>query len=992
MNMIRSFFTKNWMHLAALGLCVIITISYFSLQLKGYGLKQHDIEQHKGGSHEIVDYRERTGKETLWTNSMFGGMPTMQISLLYEGNFINTAVVDFVKTFPPPAGVVLLYLFGFYIFALCLRINPWIGLFGAIAFAFATYNIIIIQAGHNSKALAEAFMAPVVGSFIMAYRHNLKWGIVLSALFMTIQLSMNHLQVSYYLLILLFGLGLVLFFEAGFVQKKMKTALLASVGIITAYLLAGAINYGNITLTNDYAKYSIRGGNDVKLKPDGTSDAQNATTGLDKDYVTEYSNGINESFTLISPYVKGSAPGAIGNTHFSEKLDEMDFPINEINDLKTGAASYWGDQPIVSGPSYLGIVLVFMALLALVLFPNPMNIMLFLVSLLALALSWGKNFMGLTDFFLDYIPGYNKFRAPTIIIVVVQLCMAMMAVFFLDKLVRERETLVKYKKKFLIASAAFLVILIGINVAGIDDSYLSANEKQQLDGYAVNVRKQILGMDPAQLMQQYQLDVTNEAQLQSFIDQQVIPVQKRFENLTVLREEIFKDSMKRSILFLLVAIGILALFFYSKARKEYILIPLILIMSIDLIAVDRNYLGSQEEGNGYRYWDLASNTLYPISATTADLQIMDIETSLDPKLKEKVDLAAKSGMDKATELGFTDLARTRVIDAYRFSALNKNTNYRVFDMNGPFNSAHASYFHKSLGGYHGAKLRNIQNVFEYHLAKSNNKVFNILNVKYFFKDGQAEPNLDAMGIGWFVKEIETYDTADDEIKALGNRFDMKNIGQGTLLVNGVPKTKAAAYGSESLSYVLNGDTLNVPLSNELKKDFEVYYVLDANGKDMLVPKMTLDNDTARSFLKLVEYHVSNEFAPLQEAIMLKEQAAGLKAKKFSGEGKITMTNYEPNEIAYSVEAKGNQFAVFSEIYYQEGWKATIDGKEVPIKKADYLLRGLEIPSGKHKVVFSFDLPKYHSSGKIALLGSLLIVLSIVALLYVDFRKKKVSEV
>lgn len=991
MDNIRSFFSKNWMHLVALSLCVIITISYFSLQLKGYGLKQHDIEQHKGSSHEIADYRERTGEETLWTNSMFGGMPTMQISLLYEGNYINQAVIGFVKSFPPPAGVVLLYLFGFYIFALCLKINPWVGLFGAIAFAFATYNIIIIQAGHNSKALAEAFMAPVVGSFIMAYRHNLRWGIVLSALFMTIQLSMNHLQVSYYLVMLLLGIGAVLFIEAAFIKKKLKSALLTSGGILVAYLIAMAINYGNISLTNDYAKYSIRGGNDVTLKPDGTSDKENATTGLDKDYITEYSNGISESFTLISPYVKGSAPGAIANTHFNEKLEEMDFPTGEINELKTSAPSYWGDQTIVSGPAYIGIVLVFIALLAVVIFPTPLNFMLLFMSLLALALSWGKNFMGLTDFFLDNIPGYNKFRAPTIIIVLVQLCTAMMAVMFLDKLIREREKIVEKKKKFLIASGAFLVVLIGISVAGIDDSYLSANEREQIGSYSANVRKQILSMDPAQFMTQYQVDVTNEAQLQSFVDQQVQSVQKRYENLSVFRETLFKDSMKRSILFLVVAIGIMSLFFYSKTRKEYIMLPLILLMAIDLIGVDRNYLGTQEEGDGYRYWDLSANTLYPISATSADMQVMEIETSVDPKLKSKIETAAKEGMQKADELGFTDLARTRVIDAHRFAALNKNTNYRVFDMGGGFNSARSSYFHKSLGGYHGAKLRNIQNVFEYHLVKSNNKIFNMLNVKYIIDGETAKPNLSAMGNAWLVKEIETYATPNDEIKALGNRFDVKNVGQGSLLVNGVTKTSAEIYGSELLQYVLNTDTLTVPLSNDLKKDFEVYYVLDKNGKDQLVPKMTLDLDTAQSFLKMVEYHVSNEFDPINKVVMLKEQAAGLKSRTFTGTGNIKMTAYEPNEISYQADVKGNQLAVFSEIYYPEGWKASIDGKEVPIKKVNYLLRGLEIPSGKHKIVFSFDLPKYHTSGQVAMAGSLLIIFSIIALAYVDFRRKKKDE-
>ncbi len=289
-----NFFQKNWVHFAIIAIFFVITYFYFSPQFDGYGLKQHDIEMHKGMSREVVDYRERTGNETLWTNSMFGGMPTMQISLLYDGNYIGQAVTKFVDSFPPPAGVVFLYMLCFYIFALCLRLNPWVGLLGAIAFGFSSYDIIIIQAGHNSKALAVAFMAPVVGAFIMAYQRNMKWGILLSALFMTIEISMNHLQVTYYLGILMFGIGAVMLIDA-FRKNNFKSFFITSGGIVAAYLLALVINYGNISLTNDYAKHSIRGGNDITLNPDGTSNKVNSTTGLDKDYVTQWSYGIGES-------------------------------------------------------------------------------------------------------------------------------------------------------------------------------------------------------------------------------------------------------------------------------------------------------------------------------------------------------------------------------------------------------------------------------------------------------------------------------------------------------------------------------------------------------------------------------------------------------------------------------------------------------------------------------------------------------------------------
>lgn len=1000
--MFQTFFKKNWAHFAVLGICMIVTMIYFSLQLDGYGLKQHDILQHKGSSHEIADYRERTGQETLWTNSMFGGMPSMQISLLYEGNYINQAVVGFVKTFPPPAGVVFLYMLGFYIFAMCLRINPWIGLFGALAFGFMTYNIIILQAGHNSKALATAFMAPVVGSFIMAYRRNMRWGIVLSALFMTVQLSMNHLQVSYYMLILLAVIGLVLFIEQAFVKKQIKTALLTSAGIIVAYLLAGAINYGNIGLTNSYAKHSIRGANDLTLKPDGTSNQANSTTGLNRDYVTEYSNGIDESFTLISPYVKGSAPGAIANTPFAETVDEMDLTADERENLLTRNASYWGDQTIVSGPAYMGIVVVVIAILAVVLIPSPLNVGILLVSLLALALSWGKNFMGLTDFFLDYIPGYNKFRAPTIIVVVIQLCLVILAALFLDKLRREREKFELKKKKFLITSGVIVVVLIGISAIGLGDGYLSERDREQyseaqLEATRANIRGQLQAADPAMVQQQLGVNMQNEAQVSAFIEQEVSKASAGKQNLIDFRSKLFSDSMMRSIFLAILTLGAIALFFYTKVPTVYVVVGLTVLVAADLIGVDRNFLGNQDDGkDGYKYWEQSTNTLYPIPARNADLEILEMEVSANPALKKAIDEAERLGAEKAKEMEFDQAAdERRVSDAYRFAALNRLTNYRVFDYTGGFSSAEASYFHKSLGGYHGAKLRNIQNVYEYHITQSNSKVMDMLNVKYLIKNTErgliAEPNINALGNAWLVKSLKTLPTADDEIRALGNKYELDNIGVGQLVARGEVKKQVTAYGSEPVRYVLQGDTIDVPLSSGLNKGFEVCFVMDINGKTSLVPKFTVEADTANSFLKLVSYRVTEEFNPRNEAVILKDFAKGLKKQSFTGEGSIKMTKYEPNAITYEAKVNGDQFAVFSEIYYPEGWVAKIDGKVSDIRKVDYLLRGLEIPDGKHKIEFTFDLPAYKSAGILSAMGSIFLLLVIAVFAYMDFKKKKTGD-
>jgi hypothetical protein len=988
MNM-NTFFKTNWKHFVAVFVMIIVTMIYFKLQFEGYGLKQHDIEQYGGAAHEITDYRERTGEETLWTNSMFGGMPSVQISLLYQGNYIKELVVGYNRILNAPAGIVLLYMLGFYILMLCLRINPWVGLLGAIAFGFSSYDIIIIQAGHNTKAMAVAFMAPVVGAFIMAYQRNLRWGIVLSAIFMVFELSMNHLQVTYYLGILLLFLGLVLLIDA--IRKKTyKTFALATGGILVAYFLAFLVNFGNIYLTNEYAKHTIRGGNDVTITPSGVSNAENSTTGLDKDYITQWSYGVGESFTLLSPYVKGGGSVALGDSPFAADVENMDLSGEDMKGVMN-LPVYWGDQPMTSGPVYISVIVIFLALLGLVFLKNPVKWALFAVTILTLMLSWGKNFMGLTDFFLDHIPGYNKFRAVTIILVMVELCVPILGVLFLDLLIKEREELKPKKKLFLITSGAFFVFLILLKVVGLGDNYQSSGDKAQLDNVASSIRQQIAGMDPAQLMAQYKLDVTNSQQLDQFVEQQVVPYQKSFEAMKTVRASIFESSMNRSIIFMLLAFGLLAVLFYTAFSSELILIGLVVLVALDLIPVANNYLGSQEQGNGYKYWVEQGNTLYATQASPADYSILSAELAANKSLVAKISEAEKEANQKALDLDLTGQAKRNIVDAYKFAALNRNTNYRVFDLAGGFNSATSSYFHKALGGYHGAKLRSIQNLFDFQLASSNYKVYDMLNVKYFIQNGTAQPNPNALGNAWFVKSVKQYGTPNDEIRALGSIYQLDNMSQGALLVNGKVVKSANVFTSDKLQYVLQNDTMNVPMSAGITEGMEVMFVMDINGKTNLVPMQTLTLDTARSFLKLVKIKNKEEFSPRDEAVILKSEFSKIGKSKFTGEGTVMMTSYAPNKITYASNSTSDQFAVFSEVYYADGWKATIDGKEVEIAKVDYLLRGLKLPKGKHTIVFTFDLPAYHTAGTLAATSSIIIILGLVGLIVMDRKKKNKKE-
>ena len=985
----KNFFSKNWIHFAIIAFFFVITYAYFSPQFDGYGLKQHDIEQFSGMAHETQLFREKTGNEPLWTNSMFGGMPTSQISVLYPGNIFQKTLGEFVDFVGGPAAMVFLHLIGFYILALCLSLNPIVGVIGAIAVAFSSYEIIILQAGHNSKAISVALIAPTVGAFLMAYRRNWKWGAILSALFMSYQLASNHLQVTYYMAILLGALGL---YEFGMAikSKAFKQFFITTSCLVGAYLVAFIINYGNISITNDYSKHTIRAANDITINPDGTKSTVQST-GLDKDYITNWSYGIGESFTLLSPYVKGSSTVALADSPFADITEKTDLTGEEVKAAES-MPIYWGDQPMTSGPAFIGIVVIFLSILGLIYLKDRSKWVLLGVSILCLMLSWGKNYMGLTNFFIDHIPGYNKFRTVTIILVIVEFCLPLIGVLFLDQLFKERETIKLNKKPFLIASGSLFVFLLALKVVGLGDNYTSGSDRDQLDRYRSGIESQISGMDPAILASQYKLDVNNKEQVTQFVDAQMESVNKGFDSIKVVRKEIFNSSLNSSILILLFAIGLIALLFYTSTSTIYVYIGLAILTMIELIPVDQNYLSSESNDSGtYKYWTERSKILYPVSAEQADEQILQIETTESKAVNAIVAKGEKEGNAKANELEYTGDDKTRVINSYKFAALNNATNYRVFDFSGGFGSARTSYFHKSLGGYHGAKLRNIQNLYDFHLSRSNNKVYDMMNVKYFIQEGQLRPNETALGNAWLVKSVKTVATPNDEILALGSKFKVANSGKGQLLVNGEVVSQAQVFGNEKIQY-LNGspDTLTVSLPNGLAKGMKALFVMDATGKTNLIPAETQQLDTANSFTQLSTIEIVSDFNPSLEAIMLKTEADKLSTLKYSGEGSVKMTAYAPNKLNYTATVNSKQLIIFSEVYYADGWKAFVDGKEVEIRKVDYLLRGIEVKKGTHKIEFTFDIPKYHTSNTYSLLGSGIVLLLVVGGFWMD-RKKKSSE-
>jgi hypothetical protein len=975
-------------------LFLVVTFVYFQPQFTGYRLDQHDIEQFKGMSNEVVHYRDVEGGEPLWTNSMFGGMPTYQISTKYEGNLLSKVTRILRFGMGSPAGIFIFYLLGFYIMLLCLRVNPRVAIFGALIFAFSSYFIIILQAGHNSKAAAIGLMGPVIGAFYMAYRYNLKWGILLSALFMGLQLTSNHFQITYYLGIVLVGFGIAEFVRA-FKYARWKRFLTATLGILVAYFFALGINYGNISLTNDYAKHTIRGGNDITINPNGTTNEGESTSGLDKDYITQWSYGVGESMTLLSPNIKGGSSSAIQNSQFAEKLRDPEMRRNAS--LIGQNNIYWGAQPFVSGPVYLGIIVFFLALLGMIYLKGPLKWTLAGVTILVLMLSWGKNFMGLTDFFLDYIPGYNKFRAVTIILSVVELIIPLLGVLFLNKLFKKREEIKTNIKPLFIASGGLLGIMILLTFTGLGNGYLSPDEKDMaynpenyIESRKVEFRQQIQQEDP-RVLQQNGIDINNKAQIESVIERQVpsvAQINQQFDALVDFRKSIYQSSMWRSILFLLLGIGLILIYLYTTVKKELILIGLALFAVGDLISVDLNYLNNKKQKNNrnYVHWIEDADFDYPLSPTQADKQILEAETTNNPELKKKIDNV------KVENGGRRVKVNSNALWSKKFQTLNMNTNYRVYEARAGFSSSRPSYFHKALNGYHGAKLRRIQNVKDFHIDKGNMDVFNMLNVKYFINQGGAQTNPNSLGNGWFVKTLNVQPNPNMELLALGDLFLIENLNSSLeLRVNGEKVTKDTITGYEEVVLLNNTDTIFSGVSQITRSKLNSVFVSDIKGKMSWIPAKELEKDTLDSFNKIVEIKQVYEFNPKEEAIISKEVSKKVSSLQYSGLGKVEFVSYLPNEMKYNLKSNEKQFLVLSEVYYPDGWNAYLDGEKVGIHRVNYLLRGIEVPAGEHEIVMKFEVPKFDTANNIAFGGSLLIILLILGFFVKDFILQRPNE-
>jgi len=808
--------TKLVPHLLALVGFVICSLIYFYPILQGKQISQSDIVQYTGMAKEQNDFRATTGEEPYWTNSAFGGMPTYQLGAKYPNNYIKS-LDSALRFLPRPADYLFLYFLGFYILLIVLKVDPLKAFFGALAFGFSTYLIIILGVGHNAKAHAIAYMPLVVAGVLLVFQKRFVAGGLLTMVAAALEIQANHFQMTYYLLILLLAISVYYGFK--YIKAKDFRAIGIAFGIfILAGILAVGANATNLLATAEYTEFSTRGKNELTLGPDGEKVTDKS--GMSYDYITEYSYGIAESLNLIAPRLFGG-----GN---SEKLGKgsnlYEYALSlgaseaEAEEFSAEAPTYWGDQPIVAAPAYIGAVVFFLFILALFAEKRKIKYAFLAAAIISLFLSWGKNFPGLTNFFIDNIPLYNKFRAVSSIQVILELCVPVLAVMGLYSFFKleneERRKGLLYASGISIGLVLFLFGFKGLfDFAGGNDGYYSQAYGEIGPGFVEALQKDRADMYTA-------------------------------------------DLMRSGFLILLVA-GILWLYIKEKLSQTVAIIAIGSIMVLDLVVVDKKYVNASD-------FVSAREVQMPFQATPADLEILKDE----------------------------------------------DLHYRVFEPQSGMSGARASYFHKAIGGYSAVKPQRVQQLYDYQIAKNNIQVLNMLNVKYVLQtteEGQPIPlqNPDANGNAWFVEKIIRVESADEEMKAL--------------------------------------DSLKT--------------------KDELVINL-------------------KEFGTIFKG------TATLHELKRDSLAKIDLIEYKPNHLIYKSTNSNDGVAVFSEIYYPKGWKVTIDGKEAEMFRANYVLRALQIPAGKHTIEFKFEPEVVKKGSSIALFSSIGMVVLLLGGIYFEVKKSK----
>lgn len=837
----QSFFKRNTQNIWIILAFLLISLMYCLPQLQGKKLSVHDTISWESMAHETLSYNEATGKQALWSNSMFGGMPVYTYAMEGVKNFIVPVQINLEKILSIPAAFFFYAMLCFFILCNSLKIDKWLGAIGAIAYAFASYNAVIISAGHNTKMFSIGFLPCVLAGFIMIFNGRRLIGAAILAFFFTLMLSWAHYQMIYYTGILLLFAGISIAIQE--IKKgNYKNLVISGLVAVGAMLLSFGPSLPSVLTTAEYTKYTMRGGaSELKQLKGG---AEKKSGGLDREYAYRWSNDIGETFCLLIPQLYGGSSGQnIGtDSKYYETLTSIGVPEASAEQMAEQAPTYWGTQPFLSGPVFFGAIVCFLFVLGMMVIESPNKWWIFSLSLIAILMSLGKNLPALNNFLFDHLPLYNKFRVPSMILVLPQLLFPFLGIWALNDILKDgvnKEALwKKIKMATIITAGLCLLIAIGSNFLF---DFKSAGD--------------------AQLAEQFTKSANNNAE----IGQKIVKAIMEDRASMAMRSGFYSA-------FLIVAVaGLLWAFLNNKLKKQMVIAGIAFLVAIDLIPTAHTYL------NDKNYVD-ASDYENQFTPRSVDTEI----------LKDK--------------------------DPY----------YRVFDLSrNTYNDAVQAYFHKCVGGYSPSKMESYQDLIDVHLSGPyNGEVLNMLNTKYIIfnggQNGEAvfQPNPNTCGNAWFVNSVKYVNNADEEMKAMN----------------------APAIG----------DTVQMP--NAWK--------------------------AAQTAI------IRNTFAPtLNNATSFNKDSAA----------SIKLTQYGLDDLTFVSQNNQEGLGVFADIYYDKGWKAYIDGKESPIVKANYVLRALKIPAGKHTITFEFRPATYYKSNNLAMISSLLVYLLIGAAVFMTFKKEKTES-
>lgn len=824
--------------LIAIALFAVLSFAYFfPANLDGRILFQHDSSAGVGAGQEATEYYEATGERTRWTNSLFGGMPTYQIAPSYDTtqplNWVEKAYRLFL---PEYVQLTFILMLGFYILMRAFGMSAWLSALGGIIWAFSSYFFILISAGHIWKFITLAYIPPTIAGMVLVYRGKWLWGSVLTALFVALQIKSNHVQMSYYFLFVMLFMAIAYGVEA-YKAKQLPRFWKATGVLVVAGLIGVAANLSNLYHTYSYSKETMRGKSELVFEGDA---AQQTSSGLNRDYITQWSYGIDETWTLLVPNFKGGASVPLAANETAMKKAN---PL--YSNIYTQLTQYFGEQPMTSGPVYVGAFVLFLFILGCFIVKGPMKWALLGATIFSILLSWGKNFMPLTDFFIDFVPMYNKFRAVSSILVIAEFTIPLLAILTLKRIFDDPSVL-KQTRNGLIVSTILtfgVALILWIWPSFMGNGFIPTQEMQMLQN----------ALSPNEL----------------------VPLAS---NMSEMRAAMVSTDALRSIVIIAIGLAILYFFIIGKLKKTYTIGAIALLCLVDMWGVNKRYLNDEQ---------FVPNS---IKRTTF------VQTPADKHILQ----------DDALD-------------------------YRVLNLTGStFNENNTSYWHKSIGGYHAAKLRRYQEMIDHHISPeieaayneiaqasgameevdgSKFNVLNMLNTKYFIlpagRNGEAIPiqNPYAYGNAWFVKNVSYVANANEEIETL---YDIN------------PRETA---------------------------------VVDKRFKETLNGVTTTNTDSLAS---------------------------------------ITLTSYSPNHLVYETTNENDGIAIFSEIYYPDGWQVTIDGQPATLARANYILRALHLPAGKHVVEMMFDPQSLHLTEGIAYGALVLLLIGVITAICLTYKKKNRS--